>query len=94
MDGGRALRADEVIRDAADALAGTGTPPVGCLGRCKDDETVFVLVARDKLAPDVVKVWATLAESAGVGDDKVAEAREVAAAMQSWQRRNGSKIPT
>ena len=87
------MRADEVIAEVQD-FRRQSEPPTGCLGKCADDETVFVLVARDKLAPDVVKVWALMAESAGAPEEKVAEARELAAAMQSWQRRNGSKIPT
>jgi hypothetical protein len=30
----------------------------GCLGKSQDDEPVFVLVARDRLAANAVRLWA------------------------------------
>lgn len=67
--------------------------PNGCLNRSQDDEPVFVLVARDRLAPELVDAWADRAEAHGVTPAKVAEARELAVQMRVWQTQRGSKIP-
>ena len=52
------------------------------------DEPVFVLRARDMLAPRVVVRWASLAEQANVSRDKVASALRRAKEMADWQARN------
>jgi len=65
----------------------------GCLSKVADDEPVFVLRARDKLAPMAVQVWAAYAEIEGVDPDKVREARLLASAMWRWQKEHGSKLP-
>jgi hypothetical protein len=61
----------------------------GCLGKAADREPVFVLRAQDKLAPDVVRVWADNAQAAGA-TAKANGAREVALAMEAWPHR---KLP-
>lgn len=72
----------------ADAASGQG-----CLGRSKDDEPVFVLVARDSTAPHAVREWAmTVAQHFGPCE-KTVEAFRVAAAMDAWQAAHGSKRP-
>ena len=68
-----------------------------CLQKAAEDEPIFVLRAKDKLAPSIVRRWADLAEAASHPDsptrDKVREARLFAKTMEGWQQKNGSKIP-
>ncbi len=63
------------------------------LERTGEDEPIFVLVARDKLAPMIVRGWVYRAREAGVPDGKIAEALELAHSMEAWQRDHGSKVP-
>lgn len=65
----------------------------GCLSKVADDEPIFVLRSKDKLAPNVIRLWALLAEFMGVPPGKVSEARECALHMELWQREHGSKVP-
>jgi hypothetical protein len=60
------------------------------LNNARDDEPIFVLRAQDSLAADLVRQWASTAERAGCGMEKVAEARAVADAMDRWPTR---KLP-
>lgn len=65
----------------------------GCLGRSADDEPVFVLCARDRFAPGLVRKWADRVEAVanehGEGTErtrqKIASARELADEMEAWQ---------
>ena len=59
----------------------------GCLGKADDLEQVFILRAQDKLAPALVRAWATLADAHGCNKDKVNEAFECANAMERWHTR-------
>lgn len=61
----------------------------GCLGRSQDDEPVFILVARDRLAADIVRQWAFEAKSLQVNQDKVAEAYDLADQMDAWREAHG-----
>jgi hypothetical protein len=73
----------------------------GCLGRSANDEEVFVLVARDELAPAIVQEWADRLEDEAKRRNqispktvaKIAEARQCAARMLGWQRAHASKLP-
>lgn len=66
----------------------------GCLGRSQDDEPLFVLCARDRLAVDVVDYWIKLAEHAGVNDPKLNDARRLRSAMREWREaHDGGKVP-
>lgn len=47
---------------------------------------MFVLLARDKHAPALVWMWATMRELDGEDPKKVAEARQCAEAMIEYQR--------
>lgn len=58
-----------------------------------EDEPVFLIRAQDKLAPDIVEVWATGAEEEGAAPNIVEAARGHAEAMREWQEEHGSKIP-
>ena len=55
-----------------------------CYEAADPDEPMFVLLARDPLAPALVELWATLREHYAGNPSKVAEARECAKAMREW----------
>lgn len=66
----------------------------GPLGRAAADEPVFVLRARDALAPDLVELWAARAHLVGSPDEKVTEANHLAQAMREWAASaGGHKVP-
>lgn len=65
----------------------------GCLGRSHDDEPVFVIVGRDRVAPTIVRIWAMLARILGTPTRKCATAVTEAGAMEAWQKARGSKVP-
>lgn len=63
-----------------------------CYAAAAPDEPMFILLARDPLAPVLVEIWATLRESHGCADhpershsSKIAEARECAQAMRRYR---------
>jgi len=60
--------------------------------KIEKDEPVFLLRAKDKLAPDTLRFWAnTLSIS---GNNKLAdEIRNHAKNMEDWQEKNGCKLP-
>ena len=64
------------------------------LEKTGDDEPIFVLVARDRLAPDLVEEWAREAQVVGVPMAKVGEAMRLAAEMRHWQHQNPDKVKT
>ena len=61
-----------------------------CYANAEDDEPMFVLLARDRTAPSVVRAWVErrLEEGRNGGkvtlEDKLAEARACADAMEKW----------
>lgn len=59
--------------------------PDSCLNRSADDEPVFLLCARDLFAPGAVEAWAGLSTGYRTAE-RVAQAREVGAAMLAWWR--------
>lgn len=62
-------------------------------GKIGEDEPVFLLRAKDILAPRIVLAWANTLE-AEMGDPKmVTLARKHAKYMEDWQQRNGCKLP-
>ena len=72
----------------------TKTQGCSCYDKAAPDEPIFVLRAKDVLAPEVIQVWAHLAEERGVKKEKVAEARLVAIDMAQWAKMHGgSKVP-
>lgn len=58
-----------------------------CYEAADDDEPMFVLLARDPMAPDVVRYWAMWRELSGADAAKVDEARACARAMEDWRVR-------
>lgn len=66
----------------------------GCLGKAAPDEPLFILRAQDKFAPLAVLLWAQLVEENDDHSDstiKIAEARELALDMKTWQTRTGRR---
>jgi hypothetical protein len=58
-----------------------------CYQAADPDEPMFILLARDPLAPVLVELWATLRRELRGHSDKVAEARRCAVAMREWRER-------
>jgi len=59
------------------------------LGCERDGEPVFILRAKDRYAPEVVRYWAE-----NVGDGPMAEqASRIADEMEAWGREHGTKEP-
>ncbi len=65
----------------------------GCFGKSQLDEPVFVLCARDVLAPGVIRDWVRRARIIGVNEEKLADALDDAFCMDEWQRQHGAKTP-
>jgi hypothetical protein len=59
-----------------------------CYANAAEDEPMFVLLARDKYAPALVWLWATMRELDGEAPEKIAEARDCAQAMINYQGAN------
>ena len=64
--------------------------PAGLIG---EDEPVFLLRAKDVVAPAAVQLWADRAEQAGASPNIVRAAREQAHRMILWQATHGSQVP-
>ena len=58
-----------------------------CYANAEADEPMFVLLARDPLAPILVRLWADLREHAAGNPSKVFEARTCAIDMEKWRLR-------
>jgi hypothetical protein len=56
-----------------------------CYANAEPDEPIFVLLARDKHAPALVRLWAALREHDGEDESKVIEALGCVGAMLKWQ---------
>ena len=69
-----------------------------CYANAEPDEPMFVLLARDPLAPTLVRMWAELRKLTGRSgareEAKRIEAYECAAAMETWQRSRHKVTPT
>jgi hypothetical protein len=64
-----------------------------CLAKVAPDEPIFVLRAKDKLAPMMVALWIRLAQEHGCPMPKLENAARLKQAMRDWQTQNGSKWP-
>ena len=67
----------------------------GCFAKALDDEPMFVLLARDPVAPALVRAWASqrrddIAHGRRPASDmaQIEEAERNAAAMEEWRDRN------
>lgn len=63
-----------------------------CYANAHPDEPMFVLLARDKHAPTLVWLWATLRELDGEDPKKVTEARKCVADMLTWAKENDRQV--
>ena len=59
-----------------------------CYEKAGDDEPIFVLRAKDPLAPILVTSWASMTGISPRTKAKVMEAHACAAAMRDWKRKN------
>ena len=57
---------------------------VSCYDKAHPDEPIFVLRAQDPMAAAIVRVWAVFAKEAGVRQEKIEDALNVATAMDAW----------
>jgi len=71
----------------------TAPGATGCLAKAAGDEPLFILRAKDMLAPGVVRVWVHYARASGVPEEKLNEALELAERMERWQAKHGKKVP-
>lgn len=69
-----------------------------CYANALPDEPMFIVLARDAVAPFIVREWAELREEAINTGNKpesdramVAEARECADNMERWRKENNGK---
>lgn len=69
------MRAIDEVKRLIDKIASGDLPP---------DEPLFVLRAQDIEAADSVRDWSTKVGMIGTPDEKVLEARRLAAAMDEW----------
>jgi hypothetical protein len=56
-----------------------------CYDKAEPDEPMFVLLARDPKAPDLVRTWAYRSDPLGAGP-KFDEAMACAEAMDAWRK--------
>lgn len=63
-----------------------------CYAKAEPDEPIFVLLARDRYAPTLVWLWATLRELDGEDPEKVREARQCIADMMAWAHDHNRKV--
>ncbi len=57
-----------------------------CYSKAESDEPMFVLLARDPLAPILVELWADMREiAAGKINKKSEESLRLAAEMRAWR---------
>ena len=62
-----------------------------CYAKADPDEPMFVLLARDELAPTLVSMWACLYELRDGSPEKVQEALDCADAMIQWRYKRHAK---
>lgn len=55
-----------------------------CYANAEPDEPMFILLGRDPMAAELVRIWASMRESVGEDAAKVKEARDAADAMDEW----------
>jgi hypothetical protein len=55
-----------------------------CYAKAAPDEPMFILLARDPLAPILVELWASIKEMNGENKSKVDEALNCASSMRVW----------
>ncbi|MGI9297124.1 MAG: hypothetical protein ACR2QC_04400 [Gammaproteobacteria bacterium] len=63
-----------------------------CYANAEGDEPMFILLAREITAPDLIRSWVEARKAAGKDDSEAmyAEALACAAAMEKWRAANRS----
>lgn len=62
-------------------------------GKIANDEPVFLLRAKDALAPDTMRAWVEMLEEYGGDETAIKAIRKHIALMEEWQDKNGCKYP-
>jgi hypothetical protein len=63
-----------------------GPDGVGCLANAELDEPLFILRAKDPLAPMMVRIWAQVSHNSALHEaEKIEEALELAKQMETWR---------
>jgi hypothetical protein len=81
---------DDVMKQCAKLLRDSGYKLLaneienGSLAAVGKDEPVFVLCARDRLAPTAIQAWINAARVSNVPDHKLESAHETVEAMNAW----------
>jgi len=61
--------------------------PIDCYAKAEPDEPLFVLLGRDRHAPDVIRAWAALRAGQGEDPEVVQEALTIADECAAWRAR-------
>jgi hypothetical protein len=61
--------------------------PTSCLNKAAADEPLFILRAKDPLAAQAVRHWATMSDG-NHEPEKIAQALKAADEMDAWRKRN------
>ncbi len=59
-----------------------------CLNKAADDEPIFILRAKDPIAAQTVRLWASMAADGAHSPEKVKQALDVAETMDRWHTNN------
>lgn len=80
----------ELARLFENEIMGTKNNPgdFDCYENAEPDEPMFILLARDKMAPMLVEQWANWRLVSGEDPAKVQEAIDCAASMRKWREAN------
>jgi hypothetical protein len=62
-----------------------------CYQKAAPDEPMFILLARDPIAPDLIRQWAEQRLEEGEDHEKIDEAFACADAMDKWRLANATK---
>lgn len=82
MDGSTQPLLEEVTKVLMD-----NTTDMGCVVKAAEDEPVFVLRGKDKVAASCVLLWAATAAEVGAGEGKVSDAMDCARSMREYHTR-------
>lgn len=63
-----------------------------CYVNAEPDEPMFILLGRDKHAPELVRLWAIMRERDGEDPAKIAEARRCAMDMISFRKERDRRL--
>ena len=62
-----------------------------CYANADPDEPMFILLGRDRFAPELIRIWACWREHDGEDPKKVADALACAAACIEWRNARDAK---